>query len=256
VNFVQEVSNPSTGERRTQASWSRRQFLIFGWFPFFRPKHISLDGARFRIIRRGKSRRHYLVIHGDEETARQVLETFMQTHDGVAFVIETHTRNVSVNGGEVDPNRMFSTEGAELNLKMLNPAWSFPQVETALSRLDHSRDHFVNALLPPKKGLLVALHNNSEDYSVKDEVPISDSVSLRQPDNPHAFFLCTDPTDFAALSKSPYNVVLQQKKPQQDDGSLSRLAAREGVRYVNLEVQKGDANRQTEMLQWLDKNLA
>jgi hypothetical protein len=256
VNFVQEVSNPLNGKSRKQAVWSRRQLLIFGWFPFFHRKQITLNGARFRVIRRGKSRRHYLVIHGDEQTARQVLETFMETHDGVAFVIETNTRNVSINGGELDPNRMFSTEGAELNLKMLNPGWSYPQVEIALSVLDHHRDHLVNALLPPKKGLLVALHNNSEEYSVKDEVAISDSVSLRQPDNPHAFFLCTDPSDYAALSKSPYNVVLQQKKPQQDDGSLSRLAAREGVRYVNLEVQKGDANRQAEMLQWLDKNLA
>ena len=88
-----------------------------------------------------------------------------------------------------------------------------------------------------------------------DEVPISDSVSLREPANPHAFFLCTNPGDFSALAKSPYNVVLQQKKPEDDDGSLSRLAALRGVRYVNLEVRHGNADRQLEMLRWLDWNL-
>ena len=56
------------------------------------------------------------------------------------------------------------------------------------------------------------------------------------PHNPHAFFLCTDERDFAKLATSPYNVVLQKKPPPQDDGSLSRLAAARGVRYVNLEV--------------------
>ena len=63
----------------------------------------------------------------------------------------------------------------------------------------------------PKNGeLLVALHNNSEEYSVNSEVGISDMRSLKQPDNPHAFYLCTDPGDYQILATSPYNVVLQQ----------------------------------------------
>jgi hypothetical protein len=107
-------------------------------------------------------------------------------------------------------------------------------------------------LFPRDRRLLIALHNNSEQYSVKDEVPISDATSIREPDNPHAFFLCTDPADFKLISESGYNVVLQQKKTQQDDGSLSRLAAERGARYVNLEVRMGNADRQAEMLRWLD----
>ena len=113
----------------------------------------------------------------------------------------------------------------------------------------------MHALLPPRGGLLVALHNNSEGYSVKDEVPISEETSLRQPDDPHAFFLCTDARDFAVLKSSPYNVVLQHA-PKDDDGSLSRLAAARGVRYVNLEVALGSADRQREMLRWMEWNLA
>ena len=66
-------------------------------------------------------------------------------------------------------------------------------------------------------------------------------MSLREPGNPHAFFLCTDPRDFEVLKTSPYNVVLQQRAPAQDDGSLSRLAAARGFRYVNLEVAAGQA---------------
>ncbi len=62
--------------------------------------------------------------------------------------------------------------------------------------------------------------------------------------------------DFGRLALSPYNVVFQQLRPTADDGSLSRLAARRGVRYVNLEVHLGNAARQKEMLEYAVAHLA
>ena len=239
-----------------QATWSRREFLaygsIFGWLPFFRPKHIGLAGARFRIVRYGASPRRYLLIHGNEETARGVLTRHMRTHQGIAYVIESQTRNVVLDSGHLDPNRMFSRVGAEASLRKLNPDWPPDRVQRALDTLDRGREQLVRALLPPRGDLLIALHNNSEGYSVTDEEPISDAKSIREPANPHAFYLCTDPEDFRTLSASAYNVVLQQNGPKDDDGSLSRLAARRGVRYVNLEVGSGHMGRQQEMLDWLE----
>ena len=244
---------------RRPPDFSRREFLaygsIFGWLPFFRPKHIHMAGARFRILRNGKSNHRYLLIHGNEETAREVLTRHMRAHDGIAYLVETHTRNVTVEGGQVDPNRMFSRVGAEASLTRLNPDWKPERVQAALAALDRDRDKLVRALLPPTGGVLIALHNNSEGYSVTDERPISDAESIREPSNPHAFFLCTSPEDFKVIATSPYNAVLQQKAPKQDDGSLSRLAAARDVRYVNLEVALGHSGRQKEMLDWLEWNL-
>jgi hypothetical protein len=238
---------------------SRREFLAygsaFGWLPFLRPKHISLAGARFRIIRNGHSKHRYLLIHGNEETARAVLTHHMEAHEGIAFVIENHTRNIPVEGGQIDPNRMFSRAGSQASLAKLNPDWKPEKVEAALALLDHGREKLVHELLPPSTGVTIAMHNNSEGYSVSDEEPISDAASIREPDNRHAFYLCTSPDDFKVLAGSPYNVVLQHEKPQQDDGSLSRLAAARNVRYVNLEVALGHSGRQKEMLDWLEWNL-
>jgi hypothetical protein len=238
---------------------SRREFLayasIFGWLPFLRPKHISLAGARFRIIRNGRSSRRYCVIHGNEETARQVLTAHIRVHEGRAFIIEGTTRDVSIEDGQIDPNRMFSRTGAEADLRRLNPGWTTDQVNAALAVLDHGREKLLKEFLPPDNGLFVALHNNSEAYSVADEEPISDAASIRDPDNPHAFFLCTDADDFRRLAASPYNVVFQHNAPRQDDGSLSRLAAGRGVRYMNVEVAMGQAGRQKEMLDWLEWNV-
>ena len=235
--------------------WSRRELLAFGWLPFFRPKHITLAGARFRILRNGRSKRRFLMIHGNEETARAVLTRFMETQEGIAYIIESNARNVPVDSGEIDPNRMFSRAGAEASLKSLNPSWTEEQLEHALRTLDRGREHLVRALLPPDRGLICALHNNSENYSVSDEAPISDASSLRDPGNPHEFFLCTDPADYKILAQSAYNVVLQHDKPEADDGSLSHLTARRGVRYLNLEVRLGNADRQLEMLRWANWNL-
>lgn len=249
------MSGARAGLPSVPVEWSRREFFALGWLPFFRRKHISLAGARFRILRNGGSKRRFLMIHGNEETARAVLTRFMDTQEGIAYIIESHTRNVPVDSGEIDPNRMFSRVGAEANLKSLNPGWTEGQLEHALRTLDRGREHLVRALLPPDRGLICALHNNSESYSVADEVPLSDATSLREPGNPHAFYLCTDPADYAILSQSGYNVVLQHEKPEADDGSLSHLAARRGTRYLNLEVRLGNADRQFEMLRWANWNL-
>jgi hypothetical protein len=126
------------------AGWSRREFLaygsILGWFPFFRPKHISLAGANFRIVRNGKSPRRYLLIHGNEETAREVLIRHMKAHQGIAYVIQNHTRNVTIDSGQLDPNRMFSRVGAEANLRRLNGDWQTDRIQSALAVLDRGRE--------------------------------------------------------------------------------------------------------------------
>ena len=235
----------------------RREFLaaIAFPFPFLRPHHISLAGARFRIIRNGRSKRRYLLIHGNEESAREVLSRHMRTREGIAYIVESHTRNIPVESLQIDPNRMFSRAGAEASLKRLNANAAPAAIDRALAELDHHREKLLHALTPPPGGLTIALHNNSAGYSVTDEAPISDQTSLREPGNPHAFFLCTEPRDFDVLKNSPYNVVLQQHGPKTDDGSLSRQAAARGFRYVNLEVGLGHPERQYEMLSWLEWNL-
>jgi hypothetical protein len=214
-----------------------------------------LAGARFRILRNGRSKRRYLVVHGNEETAREVLVRHMKTHEGIAYVVEGNTRNVMVQGLLLDPNRMFSRAGAEASIRRLNQTGDDARVRRALDELDRGRERLLRALTPPRGGLTFALHNNSESYSVESEIPISDRTSIAEPRNPHAFFLCTDPNDFEVLSTSPYNVVLQHRAPPTDDGSLSRQAAKRGFRYVNLEVALGQKDRQKEMADWVEWNL-
>jgi len=220
-----------------------------------RPREVGLGGARFRVERAGPSARRYLHIHGDETTARAVLEAHLRARGGTAFFILSGERTVPCLDGRLDPNRMFSREGAARNLRHLNPGWRAEQLEQALALLDRGREPFLRALLPPRGGLLVALHNNSRGYSIRDEIAASGRVSLPRHDQPYDFFLCTDPGDFAHLADSPYNAVLQQDPLGEEDGSLSRLAARRRVRYVNLECALGNHALQAAMLAWADRHL-
>lgn len=224
-------------------------------FPWWKPKELIIADGRFQILRGKHPKRQYILIHGDETTAREVLAKHMETHPGIAFITESKTRTIPIDSGQVDPNRIFSRDGAAISLKKNNPNWNGRQMQDALDLLERQRNHFLSQVMPHNGELLVALHNNSESYSVNSELPISDMRSLKQPDNPHAFFLCTDPGDYQILATSPYNVVLQQHVRAPDDGSLSRRAAARLARYVNLEVALGDAPRQQEMLTWLEEHL-
>jgi hypothetical protein len=236
---------------------SRREFLVAaGWIPFFGSrKRVSMAGISFRIVRRGGSPHRYLHVHGNETTARDVLMEQVNAHGGTALLIESDTRTVPLRGGHIDPNRMFSREGAERSLRTLNPKWPEAQIANGALALERDRHKFLHAIRPPKGGRIVALHNNSNGYSVESEVAISDRTSLNDAKNPHEFFLATDASDYEKLLASPFNVVLQNTAPRDDDGSLSRLAARLGIRYVNLECGLGKIERQRELLGWLEKNL-
>jgi hypothetical protein len=232
----------------------RRSFLL-GWFPtFFHRPTLELSGVKFRVFHYAHSPRRFLVIHGDEDTARDVLSTYMYDHDGIAYVVTGKARNVDIGNAKIDPNRMFSREGAERSLRSLNPNLNPDQMIALLNRLDRDREKFVKHLIPPKGSRLFALHNN-RDYSVQDELAASDQTSIKQPAQPRNFFLCTDPKDYDVLKQSPFNVVLQSK-PDPDDGSLSRLAARRGFRYINLECAIGEYEAQLERVHWLDDHLA
>lgn len=236
---------------------TRREVIAaLSMIPFARSKQLRGGGLRLNVIRNGRSNRCYLHIHGDESTARDALVAHIKKNGGVAFLVDNDQRNIARGVLRFDPNRVWSHVGALANIDKLNPRISWAERLFLIEGLDRDREKLLSAILPPAGGLLLALHNNANGYSVQDEVAISDKISLADEANPHEFFLCTSKPDYQVLSKSPYNVVLQNRAPPMDDGSFSRLAAKLGVRYVNLEVGLGNRDRQVEMLNWAEKNLA
>lgn len=239
------------------SSTGRRSLLAAAFLPFwpFRSKHQKIAGIRFDIIRHGRSTHRYFHVHGNETTARELLYEHMKKFKGTGFTVQSLARQVPLGALEIDPNRMFSGEGAERNLRRVNVDLSEAAIQNALHYLERDRRKFVQAILPPEGGLLIALHNNGPGYSVHTEVPISDAVSLADPENPREFMLTVNRPDFDILKTSPFNVVLQDKAPPDDDGSLSRLCTKLGVRYVNIEARLGNLDGQRRMLDFIETKL-
>jgi hypothetical protein len=217
---------------------------------------ISVGGARFRVFDRGETSRRYIHIHGNEATARLALGDHVRNHEGRSFFVMGDDRNVHVGGLWIDPNRMFSRIGGHASLKQLNPGAPDAAIADALATLERDLPALLRALLPPDNGLLIAVHNNNQGYNIQSEIPISEAHHLPKPEAPNDFFLVTDARDFEVLERSTYNAVLQSRPSTEDDGSLSRLCASRGIRYVNLECYAGRLKLQREMLAWLDGALA
>ncbi len=243
---------------RMNTEISRRAFLAApAWLWLRQPRapverqRLDLAGIAWIRLRHGNAPLRLLRIHGNEETAREAVELFIEETPGEAWIVESQTRHVLLGGLRLDPNRMFSRAGAEKNLRMLNPDAGGEDIAAALGRLDRDREALMRAIAPPPGGLWIAAHNNGPDYSIETEAPISQRVHLAQPDLPRDFLLLTDENDFEKAARGPYNAVLQNQPGGEDDGSLSRWCAARSVRYVNVEVAHGKLDKQLEMLRWL-----
>lgn len=216
---------------------------------------ISISEVSFDVVQKGKSDRRYIWLHGDEKTAKMALVNHMRSNEGIAFLVKNESREVVISDGIIDPNRIFSSEGAKKNLHKYNPNWSNKKKLTVLKSINQDRENFLNTIFPINGDLLIALHNNFKGYNVYQEISKSDTVSIKKNQNPRDFYLCTNRKDFEILSKSPYNVVLQESFPENDDGSLSWAALKWGVRYLNIEARLGWLSMQKKMLKYAHENL-
>ena len=216
---------------------------------------VNYGPVKFTTVKNGKSNRRYIWLHGDEKTAEMALKHHIKHYKGTAFFIHSDDRVILADGLKLDPNRIFSTKGTKKTLLKYHPEVSKNKKKAMVEELDKERDSFLEELLSPEGSLVVALHNNFRGYSIDSEIENAVTYSVKPGQRRQDFFLCTNQADYEILSKSPFNVVLQSNDDELDDGSLSRLMGRNGVRYVNIEVKLGWLSQQKKMLKYLEIHL-
>ena len=183
------------------------------------------------------------------------LEYHIKHFAGLAFFIQNETREIPFKSTIVDPNRIFSRSGSYHALKKFKPGWERGTLKQALDEIDSERTSFLDILMPGGNGVLIAVHNNFRGYNVKNEEKRSQRTSIKPGQNPRDFIICTNEKDFEKLSTGPYNVVLQNKIPEKDDGSLSWEALRRNVRYLNVETRLVYLTKQKKMLRFIETTL-
>jgi len=217
--------------------------------------YFTFVETKFNIIQNGDTPNRYIWLHGDEQTARMALEHHVHHYGGIAFFIQSKTREIPYESTMIDPNRIFSRNGTYHALRKFKPYWQPGTLTKALDRIDGERNAFLDILMPSKNGVLISVHNNFRGYNVNSEKDKSQRVAIKPDQNPRDFIICTNSDDFKSLSSGPYNIVLQNIPPEKDDGSLSWEALRRGVRYLNIETRLGYLTQQKKMLSFVQNNL-
>ncbi|WP_232503074.1 hypothetical protein [Wolbachia endosymbiont of Cimex lectularius] len=204
---------------------------------------------------------NFINVHQNEVTSKEAGKRIIQQFGGrMLYIIhgDGTSRNVefNLNGEkyEFDPNRIFDDVGAEASLKKFG---NFS--EGALKAVRNFAEKILDFLLPDQD-YVIALHNNynSPSYSFKSyfSPPLSRDVLKIYPEvcpesGTGEFFYTTVEDWFEALKqKEVFNIILQNNKAVEDDGSLSVsvYAGENNIRYSNVEAEHGHLEQQIDML--------
>jgi hypothetical protein len=200
----------------------------------------------------------FVNLHNNEVTSIQAIKQVLLNPSAKYLgILSGGTRevNLSENGRTItfDPNRIYTKTGIEKTLKNYhcNTDSNFKVVEM-----------FSKELLKyfSKAKLLVAVHNNSDGgFSInsilKDMKTKKDAKEIFvNPNNDEDdFYYVTEKSKFDYFKIKGYNVVLQDNKHVENDGSLSVYCGRKNISYINIECQNNHLDEQIKMIQEIYK---
>ena len=192
----------------------------------------------------------FINLHDDENTSVIAAAAVIDSLGGTLLQLRhSGKRNVEfrLDGKpfEFDPNRMFTDLGATNTLNRFGGS-----IRSAHTEVRQFADEVVKEV---NADIIFTLHNNSEDrYSAKSYLDQykndAAAVHINPNRDPDDFYFVTEPLFYDALKIRGYNVVLQNNKTATDDGSLSVLAAKRKIPYINIEAQHGHLAEQIDML--------
>lgn len=201
-------------------------------------------------------------LHDDETTSVSAAREWLQKEGGVLIRIENGGERLlkfGLSGQEykVDPNRLFSKEGAAKSLDR------FGEVSGEAVEAAYRFGQQLLALIPAETRCLVALHNNTEGglsiHTYKaggDGEMDTKEVAHKEEEDPDDFFLTTDGGMYRKLATEGFNVAWQHNEQVRDDGSLSvYYARRPEMIYVNCETEHGRVEQYGKMLRAIAKVL-
>jgi len=197
----------------------------------------------------------FINLHDDENTGVEAGLRLIQEKGGRLIQLE-HDGNRLIsfvsdaNEFKFDPNRMFTDKGAR---RTLENEGEFS--ETAFHVVRQFADKVLSICRFNELGLIVTIHNNGNlGYSAESYTSgaIYETDALKVHLGPDAdaddFFFVTELSTFNYLIDKGFGVVLQDNEKVTDDGSLSVLAGRRGIPYINVEAEEGHFQSQLKML--------
>ena len=216
--------------------------------------HTSVFGASDSSIT-------FLNLHENEQASVMAAKEVLAKHAlfSLTELKARHTRflQFSYKGRDyaVDPNRIFTTQGAEATLHKNSHYLSEEHFKEALLQVRQFAQNLTESFVDNKR-MVVALHNNTEgeplsiiSYKSGDQQKNTAAVHMNLRHDPDDFFLTTEKRFYRFLKAKGFNVVLQDNDNVEDDGSLSVYAGKKKIPYINIEAQINHQAEQEEMIE-------
>lgn len=154
---------------------------------------------------------------------------------------------------QVDPNRIFTGDGLKATLERYGR-----YTPEAFAEVERFAEKLLEDYRLMDEDLIITAHNNgASSYSAASYLPGAEyqndagAVFIREGSDPDDFFFVTSRSVFDDLREAGFNAVLQDNRNVSDDGSLSVLAGKRGIPYINCEAEHGHLEEQVGMLEIL-----
>ncbi len=221
----------------------------------FVPLGESSFELRKTVSSRGEMPFVFCAVHENERTAAAATYEFLRQMGGTLFEVRAQgNRHVAFKLKKktylFDPNRIFTTMGIAATLRERGR-----YSDDALTAVNRFATRIVDSLVA-RKQVIVSMHNSTDGaFSVRSYLPDSTyakcvrDIYINGGRDEDEFFYVTQKSYFNALRAKGFNVVLQDNKTTEDDGSLSIYCGKRGIKYINIEAQHTHLAEQGEMLQ-------
>lgn len=199
----------------------------------------------------------FFTMHDNETTSVRAGRAVVKNRGGTLLELSHDgSRHISFRaGGEsfrFDPNRMFSDHGVHQSLADVSQVDRVPGEVTDAVR--QFAEFIVDHYQLDARNQLYTLHNVTDDLSVKSYMEGGEfqqnasRVERGSRGTTADFFLVTDQFVGNDLAERGWNVVVQDDRHVDEDGSLSVRARDMQVPYVNVEARQGHIHVQKKMI--------
>lgn len=201
----------------------------------------------------------FVNMHDNEFTSVSGTKPILESRGGLLIRIENkRQRNISFKMENrtyvVDPNRIFTKEGAAVSLRENGRGYSNDRAAAEANRLGQR----ILELIPDSAKCVFALHNNyDKEFSIEWYKPgqkreaDSRRLYIDSLEDPDDLILTTDSFLYEQIAAKRYNVVYQDNLNARKDGSLSVHFGEKGKPYINLETEHGKTKKYNEIMGFL-----
>lgn len=199
----------------------------------------------------------YFNLHDDENTSVEAAKQLLNKINAKLIEIQASggrliSFNIDSTVYKFDPNRIYSALGREATLKR------YSQFSPKADSIVHSFASYITDSLLKKAVIIITLHNNTENnYSILSYAKGGDyendaaAVYINKKYDTDDFFYVTEKDYYNKIKQKAFNVILQDNSNVTDDGSLSVYCGNKGIKYINIEAQKGHLKQQKKMIMTL-----